>query len=211
MRADKKTARTNRGHRDYACLGCPLTRNRTSWCFRLCTPDAEGHGRCGRVAPHGLKGRTQLSIERHSKKLLEAHCDKLERMYLGAPCNEYYDPGVRIVEREAEVVIPTRDKFFDVAGAVHASVCFAAMADSAVLAVNSVVEKYLVVALNFDIHLTGSTATGELIARSRFVGMSGNHYLAESVLTDGEGMEISRGNGALVESGISLSPDIGYV
>lgn len=210
MTADKKRAKTKRGHRDYTCLGCPLTRNRTAWCFRLCTPNAEGHGRCGRVAPHGLKGRTQLSIERHGKKLLDAHCDKLVRMYLAAPCNEYCDPGARIMEREAEVVIPTKDKFLDAAGAVHASICFAAMTDSALLAVNSMVKKHLVLVVNFDMHLTGSTATGELIARSRFLGMSGNHYLAESLLTDGEGREIGRGNGAFMESSISLSPDTGY-
>jgi len=210
MGTDKRRVKTKRGHREYTCLGCPLTRNRTAWCFRLCTPNAEGNGRCGRVAPHSLKGKTQLSIERHSRKLVEAHCDKLARMYLAAPCNEYCDPGVRIAEREAEVVIPAQDKLFDAAGAIHASVGFGAMTDSAALAVNSIVEKHLVAVVNFDVHLTGSTSTGELIARSRFVGMSGNHYLAESVLTDGEGREIGRGNGAFMESGISLSPDVGY-
>jgi hypothetical protein len=84
------------------------------------------------------------------------------------------------------------------------------MVDSAVLAVNSIVEKALVVAVNFDIQLTCPIATGQLIARSRFMGMSGNHYLAESVLTDPEGQELGRANGAFMESGIPLSSDIGY-
>ena len=151
-----------------------------------------------------------MSIEHHRKNLLETHWEKLERLYLAAPCNEYYDPGVRISEGEAEIVIPIQAKFFRVAGAVHSSICFTAMADSAALAVNSLVEKALVVAVNFDIHLTCPIATGELIARSRFLGMSGNHYLAESVLTDSEGQELGRANGAFMESGISLSSDIGY-
>jgi acyl-coenzyme A thioesterase PaaI-like protein len=205
MQADKKTARTKQGLREYTCLGCPLTRNRTAWCFRLCAPDAEGNGRCGRIAPHGLKGRTLLGIEDYSKNLLEAHCRTLERLYLAAPCNEYYDPGVRISAGEAEIVISIREALLSVAGAVHASVCFTAMVDSAVLAVNSVVEKALVVALDFDIHFTGLIATGELVARSRFVGMSGKHYLAESVLTNSEGREVGRGSGTFMESDVSLA------
>ncbi|MBC8871697.1 MAG: PaaI family thioesterase [Planctomycetes bacterium] len=207
MEADKKTVRTSKGLNEYTCVGCPLTRNRTAWCFRLCDPDVEGNGRCGRIAPHSLKGRTQLSIENYEKKQLEAHYEKLERLYLTAPYNEYWDPGVRISQGEAEILIPIQEKFLDAAGAVHASICFTAMVDSAVLAINSMVESALVVAVNFDTHLARPVGNGELIARSRFVGMSGNHYLAESVLTDSEGQEIGNGNGAFTESDAALSSD----
>jgi hypothetical protein len=44
--------------------GCPLTRNRSNWCFRLCTPKA-GRGRCGRLAPHGFLSRIQQAILDH--------------------------------------------------------------------------------------------------------------------------------------------------
>jgi len=47
---------------EYTYLGCPMTRNRTPWCFRLCQPDSSGTGQCGRVAPHSFKGRIQLGI-----------------------------------------------------------------------------------------------------------------------------------------------------
>ncbi len=52
----------------YTYRGCPLTNNRSAWCFRLCAPDEAGTGRCGRSAPHALKGRTQLAIESHNQK-----------------------------------------------------------------------------------------------------------------------------------------------
>jgi hypothetical protein len=81
------------------------------------------------------------------------------------------------------------------------------MADSAALAVNSIVDKVLVAVVRFDIQLTRPIASGALVARSRFVGMSGNHYLAESVLTDSEGQEIGKGSGEFVESEASLSSD----
>lgn len=207
MEADKKTVKTNKGLKEYTCLGCPLTRNHAAWCFRLCSPDEEGNGRCGRIAPHALKGRTQLSIERHDKKQLDAHCEELERRYLAAPINEHVDAGVRISEGEAEILVPPQERFSDVAGTVHASVCFTALADSAALAVNSIVDKALIAIVRFDIQLTRPIAAGALLARSRFVGMSGNHYLAESVLTDSEGQEIGKGSGEFAETDVSLSPD----
>ena len=39
---------------------------------------------------------------------------------------------------------------------------------------------------------------------------SGDQYLTDSILTDREGNEIGRGNGAFVESEIGLSADMGY-
>lgn len=47
----------------YTYLGCPLTKNRSAWCFRMCRPDAGGHGFCGRLAPHAIKSRIQAGIE----------------------------------------------------------------------------------------------------------------------------------------------------
>lgn len=47
--------------------GCPRTRNRTNWCFRWCIP-TDGLGACGRVAPHGFMGRTQLAILNHKSE-----------------------------------------------------------------------------------------------------------------------------------------------
>ena len=49
---------------EYTVLGCPLTKSRTAWCHRVCTP-VDGIGACGRVAPHSLMGRTQQAILRH--------------------------------------------------------------------------------------------------------------------------------------------------
>jgi hypothetical protein len=53
--------------KEYSYLGCPLTKNRSPWCFRLCEPDQQNFGHCGRIAPHGLKSRIQLSIENYEK------------------------------------------------------------------------------------------------------------------------------------------------
>lgn len=45
--------------------GCPRTKNRSNWCHAWCVPTQDGSGDCGRVAPHGLLGRTQRAILNH--------------------------------------------------------------------------------------------------------------------------------------------------
>jgi acyl-coenzyme A thioesterase PaaI-like protein len=54
----------------------------------------------------------------------EEHYRKLERMYLGAPINEYYTPEIHISEGQARVTIPVRSDFFHAANAVHGAVYF---------------------------------------------------------------------------------------
>jgi len=55
---------TEKFHREW---GCPLTKNRTPWCFGMCEP-VDGHGICGRIAPHSLVGRTDGAIARYLER-----------------------------------------------------------------------------------------------------------------------------------------------
>jgi uncharacterized protein (TIGR00369 family) len=162
------------------------------------------------VAPHSLKSRIQLGIEAHKKEVLEEHARKLERMYLAARCNDHYQPGIRVSEGEAEIVIPIRDEFLDAGGSVHGSVYFRAMSDAALFAVSSLVERVVVSTVSFSFLLSHPVASGELIARGRFMDISESHYLAESAVTNCQGEEIARGSGAFARSEIPLSAEIGY-
>jgi len=74
----RKRIRPRNGLKDYTYLGCPLTSNQSAWCFRLCRPDTEGHGRCGRLAPHSMKSRIQQGIEDYGKKLLADRGEELK-------------------------------------------------------------------------------------------------------------------------------------
>lgn len=65
MRLNKSS--TKKGLRN-SRLGCPLTNNRTPWCYGLCTPDEDKKGYCGRISPHALKGRTSTAIEGYKKR-----------------------------------------------------------------------------------------------------------------------------------------------
>jgi uncharacterized protein (TIGR00369 family) len=206
----KRKIRTSRGLKEYTYLGCPLTRNRTPWCFRLCTPDPDGNGQCGRVAPHSFKSRIQQGIANHKQQLQNDHFTKLETMYVAARCNEYYEPGIKVREGSAEIVIPVQDRFFHAAGAVHGSVYFKALDDAAFFAVNSLVEKFFVLTVSFNTQFIRRISSGVLVARGRYIGRSGGNHAAESVLTDYDGNEIGRGSGTFAESRIRLAAKIGY-
>ena len=63
-----KRVRIRKDLKEYTYLGCPLTKNRSPWCFRMCESNADGTGFCGRLAPHGFKSRIQQGIEDFKKK-----------------------------------------------------------------------------------------------------------------------------------------------
>jgi hypothetical protein len=67
-----KRVRIRKRLKEYTYLGCPLTNNRSPWCFRLCQLNIDGTGFCGRVAPHGFKSRIQQGIEDFKKRRAES-------------------------------------------------------------------------------------------------------------------------------------------
>jgi acyl-coenzyme A thioesterase PaaI-like protein len=164
-------------------------------------PDTEGHGHCGRVAPHGLKGRTQLAIESHDHKSRKSQLQNLEFLYLEAPGNELIDPGISVSEGETDIMIPLPAELLSAGGNTLSTLCFRVMNDSAYYAVSSLLGRTSVVTLSFNASLTRALPSGELLARGRFVGMSGNRYLADSILTDSSGTEIGRGEGVFAVHG----------
>ncbi len=210
MKKETKIVRTKKGVKKYTYLGCPLTRNRSAWCYRLCTPDEGGHGRCGRIAPHSIKSRIQLAIEKYNKKRRQDHFEKLENMYLSSPGGEGFDPGIRISEGNVEIVVSIHKKLDDRTKGSDGSLYFKAMTDASLYAINSLIEDALMVMMNFNTYLTMPAHNGELVVKARFVGTSGDHFLAEAVITDAGGTEIARGNGSFAKSDITLSAAIGY-
>ena len=57
----KRKKRPARPPRPYTTLRCVVAGHQVTLCRAICRP-IDGHGLCGRPAPHGLKGRTQLAI-----------------------------------------------------------------------------------------------------------------------------------------------------
>lgn len=140
----------------------------------------------------------------------EEHFRKLERMYHGAPCNEYYAPIITVSEGESRLVIPVQRKFFHAAHATHGSVYFKALDDAAYFAVNSLVDDVIVLTASFHVHLIRPVSEGEMRAHGRVIHGTRQLFFAESELEDGEGRLLAKGTGSFARSRIPLSPEIGY-
>ena len=138
------------------------------------------------------------------------HWQKLEKMYRAAPCNEIYKPEVRVEDRCCEVKIVVHEKLMHVAGAVHGSVYFKLLDDSAFFAANSRVEDVLVLTSNFTTYFLKPTSAGSLTAKGELLDSAGSAYLAKSVVYNDAGEVVARGSGTFVRSKIKLTEVIGY-
>lgn len=140
----------------------------------------------------------------------EEHYRKLERMYALSPSNQYAQPRIQVSEGRAEVVIRVRPDFFHSGGAVHGSLYFKVMDDSAFFAVNSLVDDVFVLTVSFNVYMTRPISEGEMIATGRVVHRSSRLFVAESVVVNSDGREIARGSGTFIRSKMPLTPEIGY-
>jgi hypothetical protein len=120
----------------------------------------------------------------------EEHFRKLERMYLGAPVNEYYAPTIRISRGEAQMDIRVRPDFF------HAA--------------KSLVEEVFVLTVSYNVYFTRPVSKGVMSAKSKVVQSSERLLIAESVILDSDGNKVGRGSGMFMRSNIPLTEDIGY-
>ena len=140
----------------------------------------------------------------------EEHYRKLERMYLGAPVNNFYAPEIHISAGQAQVTIPVRADFFHAANAVHGVVYFKLLDDSSFFAANSLVDDVFVLTTSYNIYFTRPISEGVMQAIGKVVQASKKLIIAESVVVDSNEREIARGSGTFMRSKIRLAEEIGY-
>ncbi len=138
------------------------------------------------------------------------HFKKLENMYFSGPINKFYNPTIKINKGRARISVTVKEDFFHAANAVHGSVYFKSLDDSACFAANSLVEDVCVLTVNFNVYITHPVSKGEIIAHGKLIHRSSRFFIAESFLLDSEGREIARGSGAFMKSKIPLNAKIGY-
>lgn len=141
----------------------------------------------------------------------EQHYRKLEKLYHGAPINQFFAPSLRVSDGEAEIRVAVRDEFMHAAEAVHGSVYFKMLDDAAFFAVNSRVHDVLVLTASFNLYLLRPIATGSLRAVGRSVHSTTRTHLGEAELFDEDERLIARGSGSFTNSRIALTPEIGYI
>lgn len=140
----------------------------------------------------------------------DPHFRGLERMYLAAPINDFYEPNIEVLEGEATIGIEVEDKLFHAAGAVHGSVYFKVLDDAAFFAANSLEREFFVLTASFTTYFTRPVSDGSIRATGRVVHHGRSQILAEAVALDARGKEIGRGSGVFMRSRLRLSDLEGY-
>ena len=142
------------------------------------------------------------------------HYKKLQRMYLeSASINVSFfeTTKIKIENARATVSLEIDPKYFHALGAIHGSVYFKLLDDSAFFAVNSIVTDVFVLTTNFSVNIVRPVSKGIITAIGKVKFSSSNLWIAESSIVDYKGREIAFGTGHFVRSKVPLSPEIGYV
>jgi len=140
----------------------------------------------------------------------DKHYLALENMYLAAPINTIYKPRIDVLEGQSEIEIDLNEGYFHAAGAVHGSVYFKMLDDSAFFAANSLEREVFVLTTTFTIYLTRPVSTGIIRAVGKVVNTSKSQFIAESIGYNSEGKEIARGSGIFVKGKYKLAEALGY-
>ena len=140
----------------------------------------------------------------------EDHFRKLERMYLSAPINRFFEPTIHIAHGTAEVRMRVKSDFFHAASAVHGAVYFKMLDDAAFFATNSVVTDVFVLTANFTVNFLRPITGGEVVARGSILSPGTRQFLAEARLFDEGGRLVGHGSGTFTRSRIALDSGVGY-
>ena len=137
------------------------------------------------------------------------HFKALENMYLAAPVNEYYQPKIKVSDSESEISIILQNSMHHSAGAVHGSVYFKLMDDSAFFAANSLEKEFFVLTSSFTTYLLKPVIDGELKAIGKVVSKTRSQWIVESVVYNSD-LEVARGSGVFVRGKYLLNQAKGY-
>jgi len=132
-------------------------------------------------------------------------------MYQAAPINKIFPPIMTVSEGEAVIEIELSPDYFHSAGAVHGSVYFKVLDDSAFFAANSLEADLFVLTSSFTTYITRPVSSGKMRAVGRVVNKNRSQWIVESVVFDSEDREIARGNGIFVRSKVLLKDAAGYL
>ena len=133
-------------------------------------------------------------------------------MYLNANINTmmFSTTTAKISEAKAEIGLTISKKHFHALGAIHGSVYFKLLDDSAYFAVSSLIKDYFILTTSFNLNIIKPASKGILTGIGKVKFQSKNIFTAESKIIDEQGNEIAFGTGNFLKSKVPLSKDIGY-
>ena len=138
------------------------------------------------------------------------HWRRLERLYRGAPVNEYFQPTIAIRDGEADIGIVVRPDFYHAANAIHGVVYFKLIDDAAFFAVASRVADVFVLTAQLTVNFAKPVTSGRLTAYGKVTSEEGRRFNAEASIVDESGVVVGSGSGVFVRSKIPLAGIRGY-
>ncbi|MEC8277125.1 MAG: PaaI family thioesterase [Myxococcota bacterium] len=138
------------------------------------------------------------------------HFECLERMYLKAPINVFYQPKIQIEDDKTQISITLTQQMHHSARGVHGSVYFKLLDDAAFFAANAIETEVFVLTSDFHIRLLRPISEGIITAVGWVTHAGRRNILASAELHDSEGQLIATGQGSFTRSRIQLSPECGY-
>jgi uncharacterized protein (TIGR00369 family) len=141
---------------------------------------------------------------------VDTHYRSLEKMYLSAPINAFFKPKIAISREYVEIKVTIKTAWHHGAQAVHGSVYFKMLDDAAYFAAHSIEREFFVLTAAFTTYLIRPVSKGLMKSVGRVVNQGKTQILADSVVYDGQGREIGRGNGLFVRGKNRLSEVGGY-
>jgi uncharacterized protein (TIGR00369 family) len=140
----------------------------------------------------------------------EKHYRALERMYLAGPINKIFNPQIAVSCERAIIEIDVKESLFHAGGAVHGAAYFKMLDDAAYFAASSIEPDFFMLTASFKINFTKPVSTGRMRSIGNVVREIRKQIIADSVVYDGDGIEIGRGSGVFVRGKLSLVDVMGY-
>lgn len=136
------------------------------------------------------------------------HYRRLEQLYLSAPCNDLYEPELRVGDGTAVLRIAVKPSYLSGHGTLHGSVFFKALDDAAAFAIYSV-EEMAAVTTSFTLYFMRPVTGGTIEAHGRVVNSSSRLHVAEAEVHC-DGREVARGSGTFMRTNASFASLPGY-
>jgi len=133
------------------------------------------------------------------------HFRYLETLYLKGAINDIYKPKIEVLQGACVIRQEVSSRHFHAGGALHGSVLFKLLDDSAFFAANSIEFENFVLTGTFSIKFLKPVNNGLLIAKGLFLNRTGRKISARSTVVDEQGAIVASGEGIFIVSNISLT------
>ncbi|RAP31768.1 thioesterase [Candidatus Marinamargulisbacteria bacterium SCGC AG-343-D04] len=121
-------------------------------------------------------------------------------MYYSAPINTFYNPSLAISDSQAELNMDVKPEFFHTARAIHGSVYFKCLDDSAYFASQSVEHEFFMLTSSFTTHFIRPISEGRIIAKGLIISNGKSQIIAESKIFNEQKQLLAYGSGTFVKS-----------